>query len=282
MIEKDFNVAFVADLALREKQIQQNYRPVIAVHKWFARRPGTLFRGLLLSEFASGDLSQTFYEGHKLTGKRICDPFMGGGSPLLEANRLGCDVIGYDINPMSHWIVSEELAHINLAQYRAAGTRLRSALEKKIGHLYRTTCLCCGDKDAHVKYFLWVKTQACTNCKTAVDLFPGYLVAEDVRHPRNVFVCGGCGSLLECEDRKKPGPCRNCGELISLSGPAKRNHCECSKCRSIVKYPEVSAGPLRHRLFAIEYHCRTCKSGHQGRFFKAPDGDDLGRVAERS
>src|ERR1035437_8438017 len=24
--------------------IQQNYRPVIAVHKWFARRPGTLFR----------------------------------------------------------------------------------------------------------------------------------------------------------------------------------------------------------------------------------------------
>jgi putative DNA methylase len=40
MIETDFNIAFVADLALREKQIQQNYRPVIAVPKWFARRPG--------------------------------------------------------------------------------------------------------------------------------------------------------------------------------------------------------------------------------------------------
>jgi len=24
---------------------------------------------------------------------------------LLEANRLGCDVIGYDINPMAYWIV---------------------------------------------------------------------------------------------------------------------------------------------------------------------------------
>lgn len=280
MIEKDFNIAFVADLALREKQIQQIYRPVIAVHKWFARRPGTLFRGLLLSEFASGDLRQTFYEGHKLAGKRICDPFMGGGSPLLEANRLGCDVIGYDINPMSHWIVSEELAHIDLAEYRAAGIRLRSALEKKIGHLYRTTCLCCGDKDAHVKYFLWVKTQACPSCKTAVDLFPGYLVAEDVRHPRNVFVCGACGSLLECDDRKRPGPCQNCGKPISVSGPAKRNRCECPKCSSIIKYPDVSKGPLQHRLFSIEYHCRICKSGHQGRFFKAPDGDDLSRVAE--
>ena len=42
---------FIADLVLREKQIQQNYRPIIAVHMWFARKPGTLFRGLLLSEF---------------------------------------------------------------------------------------------------------------------------------------------------------------------------------------------------------------------------------------
>lgn len=32
MIERDFDVPFVADLALREKQIQQNYRPIMAVH----------------------------------------------------------------------------------------------------------------------------------------------------------------------------------------------------------------------------------------------------------
>lgn len=51
MIEKDFDVPFVAQLAQQEKQIQQHYRPVIGVHKWFARRPGTLFRALLLAEF---------------------------------------------------------------------------------------------------------------------------------------------------------------------------------------------------------------------------------------
>ncbi|MCI5147018.1 MAG: DUF1156 domain-containing protein, partial [Candidatus Electrothrix sp. AR3] len=49
MIEQNFNIPFISNIALREKQIQQNYRPIIAVHKWFARRPGTLFRGLLLS-----------------------------------------------------------------------------------------------------------------------------------------------------------------------------------------------------------------------------------------
>jgi len=36
MIEKNFDVPFISDLALHEKQNQQNYRPIIAVHKWFA------------------------------------------------------------------------------------------------------------------------------------------------------------------------------------------------------------------------------------------------------
>lgn len=93
MIEYDFDISFIADLALREKQVQQNYRPIIAVHKWFARRPGTLFRGLLLSEFVSNPLRQAFYRAHNLAGMRVADPFMGGGTPLLEANRLGFDVI---------------------------------------------------------------------------------------------------------------------------------------------------------------------------------------------
>ncbi len=52
-LESHFDAAFVASQALREKQIQQNYRPVIGVHKWFARRPGTLFRALLLAEFGT-------------------------------------------------------------------------------------------------------------------------------------------------------------------------------------------------------------------------------------
>src|SRR5512137_2728378 len=113
MIERDFDIPFIGDLALREKQIQQNYRPVIAVHKWFARRPGTLFRALLLSEFGDGPVSGAFYRSHQFPGLRVADPFMGGGTPLLEANRLGCDVLGFDINPMAWWIVKQEVEHLN-------------------------------------------------------------------------------------------------------------------------------------------------------------------------
>jgi hypothetical protein len=32
VIEKDFDVPFIADLALREKQIQQNYGPIISYY----------------------------------------------------------------------------------------------------------------------------------------------------------------------------------------------------------------------------------------------------------
>ena len=68
-IETNFDPAFAAALALREKQIQQNYRPLIGIHKWFARRPGTLFRNLLLSEF-NGDeaLAAAYWRAHELRG----------------------------------------------------------------------------------------------------------------------------------------------------------------------------------------------------------------------
>jgi putative DNA methylase len=279
MIERDFDIAFIADLALREKQIQQNYRPIIAVHKWFARRPGTLFRGLLLAEFSGISLGESFYQSCSLKGLRIGDPFMGGGIPLLEANRVGCDVIGCDINPMAYWIVKEELDHIDLGEYRRASRILRTQLEKDVGHLYRTKCLCCGTPAAHVKYFLWVKIQSCHVCGQEVDLFPGYLVSENTRHPKNVFVCGVCGELTETADRKEPGNCCNCGTPLSLVGPAKRNSCECPQCRARLKFPDVKQGPPRHRMFAIEYYCPSCKGEHKGRFFKKPDAYDLNRVA---
>ena len=100
-----------AGLALREKQIQQNYRPIIAVHKWFARRLQAqgLSILLLISEFGDAPLSDLFFRANEFSGRKIADPFMGGGTPLIEANRVGCDVTAIDINPMSTWIVREEV-----------------------------------------------------------------------------------------------------------------------------------------------------------------------------
>lgn len=279
-IETRFDIPFVAALALREKQIQQNYRPIIAVHKWFARRPGSLFRALALAEFGDAPLSDLYFAGNDFPGRKVADPFMGGGTPLIEANRIGCDVTGFDINPMAAWIVREEIEHLDIDAYRQEAERLLKKLRSEIEHLYLTDCPHYGDADVPVKYFLWVKVIDCAGCGKDVDLFPGYLVSEDARHPKNVLVCPSCGDLNEVDDRSAPGACTNCHTALQTEGPAGRGRCACSHCGHENVYPRAGEGPLRHRLFAIEYYNPHRKAQHKGRFFKKPDAKDLARVAE--
>ncbi|MFQ5796674.1 MAG: DUF1156 domain-containing protein [Candidatus Bipolaricaulia bacterium] len=284
MIERDFDVPFVAKLAQREKQIQQHYRPIIGVHKWFARRPGSLFRALLLAEFANGrPLPASYFHSHNLGPLAVGDPFMGGGTPLLEANRLGCRVVGTDINPMAYWIVRQELVQLDRQAFRSTARRVVKAVEAKIGELYQTTCVHCKSPSASVKYFLWVKQQSCIACHRPIDLFSKYLVAKNQRHPNHVLLCPNCGILNEIEKlNRAPSAmrCSTCRAHLIVDGPAQHNRCACPHCGHLNSYPNATNGPPVHRLFAIEYHCPVCKPTHQGRFFKAPDKADLARLTE--
>ena len=253
-IERRFDVPLIADMALREKQIQQNYRPIIGVHKWFARRPGTLFRGLLLAEFGERPLEDLFFRSNDFPGLRIADPFMGGGTPLLEANRVGCDVEGFDINPMSAWIVREEIEPIEVAAYERAAAALISSLRADIDRYYRTSCPHYGDPDVPVKSFLWVKVLDCESCGVPFDLFPGYLIAENRRHPKNVLVCPACGDLNEVEDRKNPGTCASCAsELHRNRTRAPRTALRMPALRPFQRLSRPSpepprTPPVRHRV----------------------------------
>jgi adenine-specific DNA methylase len=215
-IEHQFDIPLIASMALKEKQIQQNYRPIIAVHKWFARRPGTLFRALVLSEFGDQPLAHSFFKANDFPDKKVADPFMGGGIPLLEANRVGCDVYGIDINPMSAWIVREEIEHLDLGNYRRAADALLRDLSAELASAYHTDCPLFGDRGVPVKYFLWVKTLDCEQCGHNFDLFPGYLVADDTRHPKYVLACASCGDLNEVADIEVTAQCRStlCDALV--------------------------------------------------------------------
>ena len=281
-IETHFDIAFIGAMARREKQIQQNYRPIIAVHKWFARRPGTLFRGLTLAEFGDRPLSESFFVANDFAGRTIADPFMGGGTPLLEANRVGCDVLGVDINPMAAWVVREEIEPLDPAAYRRAADALVQKLTVEVGDSYVTDCPLYGDFDVPVKYFLWVKTTDCEHCGAEVDLFPGYLVAGNARHPKHVVLCAECGELTEAADRDRPGACRRCARPLAIAGPARRQRCMCRSCGRATRYPRSETGPPRHRLFALKYYNPHRKAEHRGRFFKKPDRKDLARYAAMS
>lgn len=279
-LERQFDPTFATRLALRENQIQQNYRPIIGIHKWFARRPGTVFRALLLAEYGGTEpLETSYWREHKLNGV-IADPFMGGGTPIYEANRLGFSVLGADTNPMAFWLVRQALRHLDIREFESAAEDVISAVEDVVGRFYETTCLECGSP-AQVKYFIWVKTERCPACSAVNDLFPGYILSGDSRHPNYVLACSECGCLNECDKepcKDAPVSCTECRGPVYAEGPAHRRRIECRQCGTGYQYPAGESGhPPSHRMWAIEYHCAQCKPAHKGRFFKRPDADDLDR-----
>jgi putative DNA methylase len=278
-LERNFDETFVARLAASEKQVQQSYRPIIGVHKWFARRPGTLFRALMLAELSHEPLAKSFFEHSDLDGI-VLDPFMGGGTTLFEANRLGLSVIGFDTNPMSRWICERELEEIDLEKFEETGEQVCRAVEKQVGALYVTKCDEC-DGEASVKSFLWVKAHQCT-CGYETLLFPGPHVAGRgmKRHTHEVMVCGKCRAVAQFLPDTIPDNCPDCDASYAETKIGSTGTCQCGKDFSVpAKRPSA---PPKHVLFALEYHCPTCKTrkGRRGRFFKGATAKDHGRYAD--
>ncbi len=143
-----------------------------------------------------------FYKDHGLDpdtqGKVVLDPFMGGGTTVVEALRLGCKVIGIDLNPVAWFIVKIEVEPVDIEALKSAFERLAARpvawnggkpLRETLLDLYRTEVL--SGLDADVIYTFWVKHAICTDptCKKEVPLFKDYVVAAkalSVRYHRDV------------------------------------------------------------------------------------------------
>jgi putative DNA methylase len=274
-VERNYNETFVARLASREKQMQQNYRPVISVHKWFARRPGALFRALALAELVDERVDRSYAEGHELVG--VClDPFMGGGTPVFEGSRLGLSVLGYDTNPMARWIVERELEDVDPDELHEAGERVAAEAERKVRSLYRTTCPEC-DADAEVRYFLWLRHHRCSCGEEHPLLADTMLVSTGLRrHPREVHLCPSCLTLAECRPGRRPACCRSCRARYDngLVPPGSERQCSCGETYRIP--PQGTIETPRARMVALEYHCAHCaaKPGTPHHMFKTADERD--------
>src|SRR5919109_3440270 len=106
----DLPIEELAQLALREGQATS---PLYRAHRWFARRLGSQFRAMLAAPSLSAENADPFwtrYFGHiPLDNAIILDPFVGGGTSVVEASRCNARVIGYDIDPVATYITRFEL-----------------------------------------------------------------------------------------------------------------------------------------------------------------------------
>ncbi len=70
-IERGFPIERVNEIAEKESRAKQYYRPVYTMHKWWARRPGCLFRAIalysLLDENTTVDDVEVYEPGENQT-----------------------------------------------------------------------------------------------------------------------------------------------------------------------------------------------------------------------
>ena len=220
-IEESFPIVEINRLAVPERN---SFKPIYMMHKWFARRASCVFRGILLGALkpAGTDLMAEFYRDHAddpdTKGKVVLDPFMGGGTTIVEALRLGCKVVGIDLNPVAWFVVKTQVEPVDLPALDAAFARLVNRpvawsgkpLRETLLDLYRTEAPwtlpapgapALGQSD--VIYTYWVKSAPCTSptCKKAVPLFGDYVVAgksPTVRyHPD--CTCPRCHKVFDWE-----------------------------------------------------------------------------------
>ena len=89
LVESDaFPFEFLSSLAERESWRKEIHRPIYHIHKWWATRLGSVFRGILLGCLLpeEADLRKAFYEPHDFSGTVVLDPFMGSGTTIGEAH----------------------------------------------------------------------------------------------------------------------------------------------------------------------------------------------------
>src|SRR5215510_9981881 len=121
-LERDFPIVEISQVAEHESWRKEINRPLYHIHKWWATRLGSVFRAITLAALSDSDTQiwESFYERHNLTGKVVLDPFMGSGTTLGEAVKLGAKAIGCDINPVSTFAVRQAFARVSQTELRAA------------------------------------------------------------------------------------------------------------------------------------------------------------------
>ncbi|MDH4162599.1 MAG: DNA methyltransferase [Nitrospirota bacterium] len=218
-IEVGFPIVEINRLAEPERS---SFKPIYQMHKWFARRASCVFRAILLGALKPAykedgtpvDLMAEFYKDHNkdpdTTGKVVLDPFMGGGTTVVEALRLGCKVVGIDLNPVAWFIVKTEVEPVEIDALKAAFERLAARpvawnngkpMRETLLDLYKTEVA--SGIDADVIYTFWVKHAICTDptCKKEVPLFKDYFVAAktvSVRYHRDTK-CPECKKTFDWE-----------------------------------------------------------------------------------
>jgi len=216
-------------LAEKEAYRRDVYRPIYSLHKWWARRPGSTFRCLGLAAMTDETISKGDILTRRSSGSHdglyvnsynpqinpddkhidrdvtILDPFAGGGTTLVEMNRLGADVIGYELNPVAWWTEKKSMDDVNVDVLEREFNRILEEIRDELREYYTTIDPETGEK-CEVLYYFQSQRIPCLTCNEEVQLFPRYQLAKTKKTRAGVLYCPNhaCDHrIIELENRGK-------------------------------------------------------------------------------
>lgn len=246
-------------------------KPVFFVHKYFARRITANFRLALLSYFndSNGELIDQFYsKSNQHNDVTVLDPFMGGGTTILEALRFGCKVIGNDLQPLSLFASKALVDELNEEKLLNEMEKLEKKVGNKIKNYYKTICPFCG-KEADAMYNFHVKkVSSKSNCQEH-RLFSTFIIAY--KNDEFTVVCPKCNKISKTKFENSSFKC-DCGWELqspkdSYINSGKFTCPECGETKKLSDFNVDEGYPFDTDIIAIEYYCPYCKS-HD---YKEPD-----------
>lgn len=205
MILDKINWKNLSEEAKKQQRNREVHSPTISLFRWWARRSHAVFGSLL--DAAVMEFERSFL---------VSDPFSGGGTVAVEADRRGLKVYAQDIQP---WVVlglQVTLDRVSSAELKVAGKRLLERMTQTRLDNYGTACPVHGP-NSEVIHTYWVKTVHCPSCRDRLFLFPHNLLTYSHRVERKIddqtayFGCAFCGEVSLGPRKHSTQVCPACG-----------------------------------------------------------------------
>lgn len=184
MIKIKLNSRLISEIGVKEKYIRKEHFNSIKV--WWARRPITAMRNLLIQEILKrrGVENEVDYEliselnpsllsfgkfskEYNTKNISVLDVFSGGGSIPFESSRLGCQTYSSELNPIAALAQKTVFDSLKIKNFstilKKEGLRVIETLEQNYSNLYTFE-----DNSPYV--FFWSKTMRCGSCNKDFNL----------------------------------------------------------------------------------------------------------------
>jgi len=257
-IEIDFPFENVDPIAEKESYRKEVARPIYHIHKWWAQRLGSVFRAIILGTVLDEEekIWEAFYRKHDLTDKIILDPFMGSGTTIGEAAKLGCKAVGCDINPVSSFIVRQSFKNIDTVRLVEEFEKLEKRVKPQIQQYYLKTHPKTNET-CSVLYYFWVKVVQTPEGKE-IPLFSNYVFSKNVytkKQPMAKILCPKCFAINKGRFDTTELTCNECNHLFNpQGGPAKGQYVfdlESGKKYKVAELVRANGDtPPQHKLYA--------------------------------